>query len=138
MLHYMLTYPVQIERYSTSARCQAVVACVLLMMFFMQFSMIKHSLEHMGGASRLVVSPVKQGTGSGFVQVSDAQRHHDTPFSTTCYKCLEEQAYAFALPSAINTSLVVPAAIAQWEGLAFSLVFLAPERANQRGPPHLS
>jgi hypothetical protein len=134
----MLTRLAQIERRPTSVCCQAVVVCVLLMMFFMQFSMIKHSLEHMGGASRVAVSPVKQGMASAPVQVSDAARHHDAPFSTTCYKCLEEQAHAFALPSALNTSLVVTADVAQWQGLAFNLVFLAPERANQRGPPHLS
>ncbi len=115
------------------------VTCMLLMMLCMQFSMFKHGLEHIGVQSRLVShSSVSSDRAADLTQITVNGSRHDAPFSMTCFKCLEDQAHAFALPSAVNTSLVVPAGTQAWIGLRFSLVFLSPERANQRGPPRLS
>lgn len=137
----MLTRPDLMHHHPHTVSRRMVVACVLLMMFFMQFSMLKHGLEHFGVQSRQVAD--MRVTGS-FVSPesklvsTDASQPSELPFSTTCFKCLEDQAHALALPSAVNTSQIVPADTQAWIGLRFSLIFLSPERANQRGPPTLS
>lgn len=137
----MLTRSDLIHRHPHAVSQRLVVTCVLLMMFFMQFSMLKHGLEHFGVQSRLIADTSVTGSfvspGSNQV-LSDASQPSELPFSSTCFKCLEDQAHAFALPSAVNTSLIVPADNQAWVGLRFSLIFLSPERANQRGPPTLS
>ncbi len=137
----MLTCPDHTNHPPFAVSRRLVVACVLLMMFFMQFSMLKHGLEHFGVQSRLAADTnVTRSAGSpeSTRASTDVSPSSELPFSSTCFKCLEDQAHAFALPSAANIPQIVPADTQAWIGLRFSLIFLSPERANQRGPPALS
>ncbi len=115
-----------------------VVACVLVALFVMQAVVFKHALEHLAVPASTVSALAVHG-GSQPEQVSlselDTSRN-DYPAGATCQRCLEDAAHAFVLlPDVIQISHTDLSYSLVRTALPHNLPFLAPERANQRGPP---
>ena len=136
-LHHMMTLIDPVGRDLTRLMRVLVIACVLVAMFVMQAAVFKHAFEHLlasaNKTSTLVVHASAQ-TEPVSVTAQDTLQS-DYPVGVTCQKCLEDAAHSFVLPDVIQVSHVDLSYLLVQTALPHNLPFLAPERANQRGPP---
>ena len=109
-----------------------VLSVVVVAMLLMQFGVISHALNH------LSASLAQGGRTASASTVSLASVVVEAPVeSVVCLKCLEDLAHSFALVSRFTHTGLTGAHILARVVLPPGLLFLSPERANQRAPPAL-
>ena len=114
-----------------------VIACVLVSLFVMQAAVFNHAIEHLA-ASANKVSVLVAHVGWQAEQMSQTDQsasQSEYPVGVTCQKCLEDAAHHFVLPDVVQVTYTVLSYTLTKTALPHNLPFLAPERANQRGPP---
>jgi hypothetical protein len=117
-----------------------VIACVLVSMFVMQAAVFTHAFEHLVASANKFSSPemVQSAQIEQFSLSQQVSSQSDSPAGVTCQKCLEDAAHNFVLPDVIQVAHTDLSYQLVRTALPHNLPFLAPERANQRGPPLIS
>ncbi len=136
----MMTFMDPIFRDLTRLMRVVVIACVLVTLFVMQAAVFKHAFEHLA-ASANKVSALVVHAGSQIEQsiLSESSKtQNDSPSGVTCQRCLEDAAHSVALLSDVIQIFHADLSYSLFRTvLPHNLPFLAPERANQRGPPSI-
>lgn len=136
----MMTYTDPAFRDLARLARAVVIACVLVALFVMQAAVFKHALEHLA-ASANKVSALAVHAGLQTEQVSQTDHSaskNEYPAESTCQKCLEDAAHHFVLSDVVPVSDTDLSYVLVKTALPYNLPSLAPERANQRGPPRIS
>jgi len=139
-LHHMMTSTDSLASDFARFKRVLVIICVLSALFFMQAAVFKHAFEHLS-ASANKVSALRVVAASSPPPVSLAQKgtyQSENPTGMTCQKCLEDAAHSFVRSEVSQISHAEMSYVLAKTALPHNLPFLAPERANQRGPPLIS
>ena len=136
----MMTFIDPVFRDLTRLARAVVIACVLVALFVMQAAVFKHAFEHLAAsANKVSVLVVHAGVQAEQVgQTEQGAARSENPAGVTCQKCLEDAAHHFVLSDAVQVSHTDLSYALAKTVLPHNLPSLAPERANQRGPPLIS
>ncbi len=134
----MMTFMQPVARDFTRFIRVIVVACVLVALFVMQAAVFKHAFEHLvASASNVPALVVHADSQIEQVSLSESNAsRNDYPAGGGCQRCLEDAANTVVLlPDVIQVLHADLSYCLFRTALPHNLPFLAPERANQRGPP---